>query len=111
MFRLDPSATAISAQSAKAPPGSSLPVELEKLPKEYHNFADVFSNAKAETLGPHQPYDLKITLEDGAKMPHPPLYSLLNLELEALHRFLDEHLNMGFIGASQSLHTALILFV
>src|SRR3979490_1113459 len=44
-------------------------------------------------------------------MPHPPLYSLSNSELETLHVFLDEHLNMGFIRASRSPHTALILFV
>ena len=44
-------------------------------------------------------------------MPHPALYSLSNSELEALCMFLDEHLNMGFIRSSQSLHTALILFV
>src|SRR3981189_3038997 len=44
-------------------------------------------------------------------MPHPPLYSLSSSELEVLRTFLDEHLNMGFIRASRSPHTALILFV
>ena len=44
-------------------------------------------------------------------MPHPPLYSLSSLELEALRTFLDEHLNMGFIRASWSPHAAPILFV
>src|SRR3979490_2777596 len=100
-----------SACSVKVSSVSSTTVDLENVLKEYHDFADVFSEAKAETLGLHRPYDLKITLKDGAKMPHPPLYSLSNLELEALHTFLDEHLNMGFIRASQSLHTASILFV
>ena len=44
-------------------------------------------------------------------MPHPPLYSLSNSELEALCTFIDEHLNMGFIRSSRSPHTAPILFV
>src|SRR3979490_2866917 len=111
MFRLDLSATDISARSAKVSPVSSIPVDLEKVLKEYHDFADVFSKAKAETLGPYQPYNFKITLEDGAKMPHPPLYSLSNSELEALCTFLDEHLNMGFIRASWSPHATPILFI
>src|SRR3979490_1599676 len=111
MFWLDLSATNISARSAKVSPFSSVPVDLENVPKEYHNFADVFSKAKAETLSPHRPYDLKITLEDGAKMPHPPLYSLSNSELEVLCTFIDEHLNIGFIRSSRSPHATPILFV
>jgi len=112
MFQLDLSALdTTSARSAKVSSVSPIPVDLDNVPKEYHDFADVFSKAKAETLGPHRPYDLKITLEDGAKMPHPPLYSLSKSELEALRTFLDEHLNMGFIRASQSPHAAPILFV
>src|SRR3979490_1132433 len=111
MFWLDLSATNISARSVKVSPVSSVPVDLENIPKEYHDFADVFSKAKAETLGPHRPYDLKITLEDGTKMPHPPLYSLSTSELEALHTFLNEHLNMGFIRSSMSSHAAPILFI
>src|SRR3979490_2187431 len=111
MFWLDLSATNISARSAKVSPFSSVPVDLENIPKEYHDFTDVFSKAKAETLGPHRPYDLKITLEYGTKMPHLPLYSLSNSELEALCTFIDEHLNMGFIMSSRSPHVAPILFV
>src|SRR3979490_1446975 len=111
MFWLDLSATNISAHLAKVSSVPSVPVNLENIPKEYHDFVDVFSKAKAETLGPHRPYDLKITLEDGTKMPHLPLYSLSNSELEALHTFIDEHLNMGFIRSSWSPHTAPILFV
>ena len=57
------------------------PVDLQGVPKEYHDFADIFSKVKADTLAPCQPYDLKITLEDGALPPQPPLYSLSTLEL------------------------------
>ena len=35
-----------------------------KLPKEYHQFLDVFSRQEADTLSVHQSYDHKILLED-----------------------------------------------
>jgi len=86
-------------------------VDLEGIPKEYHDFTDVFSKVKADTLVPHQPYDLKITLEDGALRPQPLLYFLSTSELETLQEFLEEHLNIGFIRPASSLHGAPILFV
>ena len=107
-FRLDLLAIDASARLVKV---TYDPVDLENVLKEYHDFADVFSKSKADTLGPHRSYDLNITLKDGTKMPHPPLYSLSNSELETLCAFLDEHLNMGFIRASWSPHSMPILFV
>ena len=44
---------------------SSTPVNLNALPEDYHNFADMFSKSKAEKLAEHQPYNLKITLDEG----------------------------------------------
>ena len=43
--------------------------------------------------------------------PQPPIYSLLNSELETLHEFIDKHLNIRFIQPSCSSHSAPILFV
>jgi hypothetical protein len=37
-------------------------VEFNKIPEEYHEFANVFSKSKANTLTEHHPYDLKINL-------------------------------------------------
>src|SRR5260221_11584205 len=48
---------------------------LSRVPQEYHEFHDVFSGEKANTLAPHQPYNLKINLEEGAKPFHGPTYS------------------------------------
>jgi len=87
------------------------PVDLEGIPEDYHDFADVFSKIKADMLAPHRPYDLKITLEDGTSPPQPLLYSLSTSELETLREFLDEHLNIGFIWPSSSSHSAPILFI
>jgi len=71
--------------------------DLSNIPSEYHEFADIFSKTKAETLPPHYPYDLKINLEEGAQSLVGPIYSLLASEQEALKEFIEKNLNMGFI--------------
>ena len=85
--------------------------DMESILESYRDFSDVFSKAKADTLAPHQPYDLKIALEDSATPPQPPIYSLLNSELGTLCEFIDKHLNISFIWPSHSSHSAPILFV
>jgi len=59
-----------SAKLAEAP-------DLSNIPFKYHEYANIFSKTKAETLSPHHPYDLKINLEKGAQPPVDPIYSLL----------------------------------
>ena len=59
---------------------------LNRVPQEYHNFRDVFSGKKANTLAPHQPYDLKIDLEEGTKPFHGLIYFLSPPELTAVGR-------------------------
>jgi len=85
--------------------------DLSNVPSEYHEFADIFSKTKAETLPPHHPYDLKINLEEGAQSPVGPIYSLSASEQEALKEFIEENLNMGFIQPTSSSHGILVLFV
>src|SRR5258708_7470438 len=64
---------------------SSLALEsMSEILVEYHEFHNVFSDAKANTLPPHRPYNLQISLEEGAKPFHSPIYSLLPPELTAL---------------------------
>ena len=86
-------------------------MDLSAVPQEYHEFADVFSKSKANTLAPHREYDLKIELKEGTHPPLGTLYSLSLFELEALQTFLDEHLASGFICPSSSSHTAPVLFI
>ena len=46
------------------------PIDLSSVPKDYHEYADVFSQGKADTLPPHHPsVDLKIDIEDSALPP------------------------------------------
>ena len=70
-----------------------------------------FSQAKADTLPSHRPYDLKVNLEKGAKPPLSRMYSLSQTKVGALHEFLDENLHIGFICLSKAGHRAPILFV
>jgi len=85
--------------------------DLSNVPSEYHEFADIFSKTKAETLPPHHSYDLKINLEEGAQPLVVPIYSLSASEQEALKEFIEENFNMGFIRPTSSPHSALVLFV
>ena len=73
------------------------PNTLAGIPPEYHEFSDVFSGEKADTLPPHRPYNLKITLEEGAKPSYGPIYSLSPTKLTTLHEFIDENMCNGFI--------------
>jgi hypothetical protein len=85
--------------------------DLTGIPLKYQEFANVFSKAHSEVLAPHCPYDLKIELEDSAQLPFGLIYSLSQLELAALCKFLDENLKSGFIWSSMSTHGAPVLFV
>src|SRR6266446_3063771 len=38
---------------------------MGRIPVDYHKFHEVFSGTKADTLPPHQPYNLQISLERG----------------------------------------------
>src|SRR5882724_7992593 len=42
-------------------------VDMDNVPKEYHNSTDVFNKSKASKLAEHRPYDLNINLDEGVK--------------------------------------------
>ena len=87
------------------------PIDLFKVPLEYHDYVDVFSKKKASTLTPHRPFNLNIKLEEGAEPPIGRLYSLSPSKQEALRGFLDEHLMNSFICQSSSPHATPVLFI
>jgi len=101
----DPSISANSTSATEEAP------DLSQIPKEYHDFADVFSKTKAFNLAPHRPYDLKIDLDEGSAPPVTPMYPLSQIELQTLREFIDEHLRAGFIRSTTSPHGAPVLFV
>ena len=72
----------------------------------------LFANgSKAGVLADHHPYDLKITLKEGASPPLGPIYSLSQEKLLALHKYIDEKTATGFIHPSLSPHRAPVLFI
>ena len=107
-FRIHLSDPTISGKSASV--SEEIP-DLVHIPEDYHDFADVFSKAKADTLAPHRLYDLKINIEEGATPPIGPMYSLSQSEMVTLREFIDEHLRIGFIRPTNSPHGAPVLFI
>ena len=81
------------------------------IPACYHDYADVFSKAKADVLPVHRSYDHTIELEPNTTVPYGPIYRLSEVELAALRDFLDEYQAKGFIRPSKSPAGAPILFV
>ena len=96
--------------SAAASPPVDTP-NMAGVPATYHDFADVFSKAKATMLAPHHEYDLRINSEESASPPLGTVYSLSQTELGALQMFIDEHLSYSFIKQSTSTHGAPVLFI
>ena len=86
-------------------------IDLSSIPEEYHEYADVFSKSKAETLAPHHPYNLRIDLEKDSYPPVGTIYFLSKFEQEALKEFIDKNLTNGFIRLTSSPHKAPVLFV
>ena len=84
---------------------------LPLLPKEYHEFADVFSRQDSDVLPPHRPYDHKVPLKEDVKLPFSRLYSMSRDELLVLKKYLDDNLQKGFISPSSSLVASPVLFV
>ena len=69
------------------------------------------SDKKADTLAPHRDCDLKNEINETAKPPLGPIYSLSQSELSALRTFIDENVANGFIRLSNSPFGAPVLFV
>jgi len=81
------------------------------VPKEYHDFLPLFSEALAKNLPPYESYDHKIPLREGFTPPIGPLYPLSKTELEMLKKWLEDNFSKGFIRVSPSPAASLILFV
>ena len=81
------------------------------IPSAYHDLLTAFSKAGADSLPPHRPYDLTIELDPGTKPPFGPVYSLSEVELAELRRYIEENRARGFIQPSTSPAGSPILFV
>src|SRR5262245_32566469 len=97
------------APSSSVPP--SCPPTPPSPPAAYCEFMDVFSKHKVDTLPPHQLYDCTIELLPDKQPPFSSIYNLTQVELQQLHKYIDENLSKGFIEHSTTPAGAPILFV
>ena len=58
--------------------------DLTSIPREYHDLRLVFSKDQTISLPPHRPYDCSIELLPGARFSSSSLYSLSQMEREAM---------------------------
>ena len=88
------------------------PKDLSKLPEQYKDFESLFREDNAASLPPHrESHDLEIRLEEGAELPHGPLYAMTKDELIVLRKELNTLLEKRFITPSSSSTSAPVLFV
>ena len=82
-----------------------------KIPDEYSDFTNVFSEEKVLVLSERTEFNEHvIDLEDGKQPPYRPIYSLGPVELETLKTYIETHLKTRFIRPSKSPAGASILF-
>jgi hypothetical protein len=98
----------VNPANNKNPQSEPKPV---KFPEKYKDFIDVFEKNKVYQFPEHRPYDCPIDLEEGHSPPFGPIYSLSELELQAMRDYLIENLAKGFVQHSKSLADTPILFV
>ena len=67
------------------------------VPKEYHDFLDMFSKKNKDILPLHQKYNYKIILEEEQEHGYAFLYKMSLQKLDAVKRYLNLHLAKGFI--------------
>lgn len=86
--------------------------ESVRIPQEYRDLAEVFSEKKANKLPSHRGrLDHSITLEEGFKPAYGPIYNLSETELSVLKSYIEEYLAKGYIRPSTSPFGASVLFV
>ena len=87
-----------------------LPLE-EQVPKEFHEFLDVFSEEKAARFPEPRPWDHKIEMKDTFVPKSFKMYNLTLQEQIELDKFLKENLDKNYIRPSQSPMASPFFFV
>jgi hypothetical protein len=88
---------------------ADLPVE-KLIPEDLHDFLDVFDN-KANRFPESNVWDHKIDMKEGFEPKSFKNYNLTPEEWKELDKFLDEHLEKGYIRPSQSPQVSPFFFV
>ena len=84
----------------------------EMVPKQYQDFAKVFSKEKSQRLPKHQPWDHAIDLEpDAVQKWKIKSYPMLPNEQLELDKFLTEHIQKGYLVPPKSPMASLVFFI
>ena len=83
----------------------------EIVPKEYHEFLDVFDEEKANCFSEPRPYNYKIKIKSGFNQKHFKGYNLTLEEQIKLDKFLKEILDKGYIKLLESPMASPLFFV
>ncbi len=124
-FRLDPTNEYRHREYKKLVPGSfdafkrsrEPPKEPEDnwrdfIPKEYHQYAKVFSSHAAMRFPNPRPWDHEIELlSDAPQTLNCKVYPLPPCQQKALDEFLNEHLKKGYIRRSNSPYASPFFFI
>jgi hypothetical protein len=86
-------------------------IEEIRLPSEYKDYANVFSEEEASKFPDSTRVKHSILIEEGAEVPHSPIYQLGEHELDVLRDYLESSQEKGWIRKSKSSASALILFI
>ena len=83
----------------------------ELVPKEFHEYLDIFSEEKAHWFPELWPWDHKIEMKEGFEPKSFKNYNLTPAEQIKLDKFLKENLEKGYIRPSQSPMASPFFFV
>ena len=75
----------------------ALELAAYKLPVEFQDLEDIFSQTDSDKLPPHCTIDHKIVLEEENSLGFSPLYHMSLAELQTVKQYLLDNLNKGFI--------------
>jgi hypothetical protein len=104
------STTATEIQAEINQKKKELPLE-EQIPKEFHEFLDIFSEEKAARFPEPRPWDHKIEMKDTFIPKSFKTYNLTPEEQTELEKFLKDNLEKGYIRPSQSPMASPFFFV
>ena len=88
----------------------TLPLE-EMIPKEFHEYLDIFNEQKANRFPMSRPWDHQIEMKEGFEPKSFKNYSLTPQEQVEMEKFLKENLEKGYIRPSKSPMASPFFFV
>ena len=88
----------------------TLPLK-EMIPKEFHEYLDIFNEQKANRFPMSRPWDHRIEMKEGFEPKSFKNYSLTPQEQIKMEKFLKENLEKGYIWPSKSPMASPFFFV